>query len=66
MSVNVTRAPDLSRKGIEDWVNTIDYGYVCETCGLSDWGMARMRLFKFPPKPCHHCREHFNDHPNPS
>lgn len=39
----------------------IDYGYKCETCGLSDWGFDRLMSNGFTPHPCFRCKPHFQE-----
>lgn len=44
-----------------DWRRFVPvvHGYVCEVCGLSDFGFGRFLMFGFDPHPCRRCLDHF-------
>ncbi len=50
-----------------DWpepeAEPIEYGYICKTCHLSDFGVERLRSFGFTIHPCRDCKTHFDPDP---
>lgn len=37
----------------------VRHGYVCDVCGLSDFGFQRFLSLCFDPRPCRRCLDHF-------